>query len=117
MHVQIKLSYLLQAIELPPVVASTKMEEISKLRYSSKQQMSSQNQNQNQLCNNQTIHNSTSMLDLFGPSSTTSFSSSFSNQSKNIFHSQSTSNFSSNISDSFFGLTNSTLSPKNEKTR
>ena len=110
-HVQIKLSYLLQAIELPPVIASSLPVAVSKLRRTNSQPYL---QTQVGFHNNHNQINSASMLDLFGPSSSTAFSSSLPTP-KIIPHSQSTLNFPLNLSESFFGINSTSASSKKEK--
>ena len=91
-HVQIKLSYLLQAIELPPTVCPPKPTQIkSKLKKTNSHQSFKSPHVRLQEVRTTT---SNSMLDLFGPSSTTSFSSSISSSPYDVLkHSRSNLNF------------------------
>jgi hypothetical protein len=106
---QVHLSYLLQAIELPPVFSPLKpVKGFSKLKRAVTQPAVTATYSP---LNGRT-NNSSSMLDLFGPTSTTSFSSSIP-QYDVLSHSRSQLNFPT-ISDSLFGPT--TSKPK-EKAR
>ena len=111
-HVQIQLSYLLQAIELPPIFSSQKSSKIvSKLKRTNSQPYL-------QTLNVRTNTNSTtssSMLDLFGSSNTTSFTSSIPSTPYDMLsHSRSHSTFPT-LSDSLFGVQSNTTTLSREK--
>ena len=108
-QLQVQLTYLLQAIELPPVFSPLKpVKGFSKLKRAVTQPAVTATYSP---LNGRT-NNSSSMLDLFGPTSTTSFSSSIP-QYDVLSHSRSQISFPT-ISDSLFGP--STSKPK-DKTR
>ena len=112
-HVQVQLSYLLQAIELPPIFSSQKPSEIvSKLKRTNSQPYL---QTLNVRTNTNTTSNS--MLDLFGSSNTTSFTSSIPSTPYDVLsHSRSQSSFPT-LSDSLFGVQSNNGTPSRERER
>lgn len=114
MHVQIKLSYLLQAIELPPTLSPPKSTiGLSKLKKTNSHQSF---KTPNVRLQEVRTTTSNSMLDLFGPSSTTSFSSSISSSPYDVLkHSKSNLNFPTMTSTLFGGDQNESKNKSKDK--